>query len=482
MFRLCLAALLTAALAAAPTQAADFEFFGRAGDAIEIDLGSLPGVPDGAGFTGLSTGGFLGHTVLTSSQLSQGTFAADGRLWVFANPAAGGDTDAAARGFQGRLEGSVLVNGEAKTFAVTVQPGYTGAGAGAVQQSFERINRTANNPLYVAQQQQRLRYLGFVRQGGSPVSVTGTFDTGTDQALQTFQAAFDGGVNATQTNSSQADGIVGPTSAAWLNAANAPTWDELIDPDPQAPGTFNLNNLIGDFDILPGSDPGGGGRTGNTPQSERFGVSWALETFKAGAALAKQTTGITQMTNGISTVDGYGSAAYHSSHRVGLDVDVHVDSSTWNTGNGALSFAELQVVQHALAYNNAPGVPGVQRILTSNQDILNGINAQAPGLAVLDASNGHLNHLHLDIRVPTREEGLANVPGDFNFDNVVDAADYTIWRDGLGATLSPTDYATWQANYGATRGGVPAVAIPEPAAIAAAVGAVATITTRRSPR
>ncbi|TWT99860.1 hypothetical protein Pla108_08030 [Botrimarina colliarenosi] len=451
-------------LASSGASAADFEFYGRAGDAIELDFGALPGVAAGATFGGLSTGGFLGHSVYTSSQLSQGSFATDGRLWVLANPRfdtpGQGDVNSTARGFQGRLEGSLVIGGQTKTFAVTVQPGYTGAGDGAVLQSFERVNRTANNPLYVAQQQQRLRYFGFVAEGGSPVAVSGAFNTATDTAMQTFQAVFDGGVNATQSSSSQADGIVGPTTAAWLNAANAPTWDELIDPDPQVPGTFSLSNLIGDFDILPGGD-----RSGTTPQPERFGASWALDVFTKGSALAKQTTGVTQMTNGISTLDGYGSGAFHSSHRVGLDIDVHVDSSTWNVGNGSLSFAESQVVQHALAFINAPGTTGVTRVLTSNNDIRNAINAQAPGVAVLDASNGHLNHLHIDVGVPTRIDGLANLPGDFNFDDVVDAADYTVWRDGLGKTLTQADYTVWQANYGAVRGGTAAVAVPEPTGV-----------------
>ncbi|CAN0351322.1 unnamed protein product, partial [Ectocarpus sp. 4 AP-2014] len=41
------------------------------------------------------------------------------------------------------------------------------------------------------------------------------------------------------------------------------------------------------------------------------------------------------------------------------------------------------------------------------------------------------------------------LPGDFNLDGVVDAADYTVWRDGLGATYEPADYDIWSDNYGA---------------------------------
>ncbi|MEQ8847476.1 PEP-CTERM sorting domain-containing protein [Botrimarina sp.] len=56
-------------------------------------------------------------------------------------------------------------------------------------------------------------------------------------------------------------------------------------------------------------------------------------------------------------------------------------------------------------------------------------------------------------------EGL---PGDFNGDGTVDAADYTVWRDGLGTTYQQSDYDTWAANYGASASG--AAGVPEPAA------------------
>lgn len=473
--------LLVATVSA--VHAADFEFYGRSGDGIELDFGSLPGVPAGASFANLSIGGFFGHSVQTSTALGQGSFASDGRLWVFPNPAidsaSEGDTAPDVRGFQGRLEGSVRVNGVEKSFSVTVQPGYTGAGDGSVGQSFERINRAANNELFVAQQQQRLRYLGYRREGGGPIVVDGDFGTNTDAALRTFQAAIVGGVNTTQAS---VDGIIGPNTAGWLNAANAPTWDELIDPDPQVPGTFSVNAMIGDFDILPSFDPGGGGRTGNTPQVERFGTSWAIDLFEAGSALAKTRTGITQLMNGMSTDDGYGSSAFHSTHRAGMDIDIHVDGSTHNFGNGSVSAAEQGVIDTAIAYIDA-GLAGgsergtILRYITSNDDILDGIRAARPAVSSsYDASGGHRNHLHFDVGKPGLVPGVASLPGDFNLDGSVDAADYTVWRDGLGATRTQADYTLWAANYGAAQ--PPAsVAIPEPITAALAcqmlIGAIA---------
>lgn len=79
------------------------------------------------------------------------------------------------------------------------------------------------------------------------------------------------------------------------------------------------------------------------------------------------------------------------------------------------------------------------------------------------------------------------VAGDYNADGVVDAADYTVWRDSLNDTgLTPfsgadgdgdgqvtsSDYDVWRDNYGALFGAAPeavAEAVPEPASLALGV-------------
>ncbi|TWT95803.1 hypothetical protein Pla108_28800 [Botrimarina colliarenosi] len=59
------------------------------------------------------------------------------------------------------------------------------------------------------------------------------------------------------------------------------------------------------------------------------------------------------------------------------------------------------------------------------------------------------------------------LPGDFNRDGLVNAADYTVWRDGLGAGFDLDDYETWSGAYGGsgivgTGPGVGPVGVPEP--------------------
>jgi hypothetical protein len=44
------------------------------------------------------------------------------------------------------------------------------------------------------------------------------------------------------------------------------------------------------------------------------------------------------------------------------------------------------------------------------------------------------------------------VPGDFNSDGTVDAADYVVWRIGLGTTYTQSDYDLWRVNFGQTSG------------------------------
>ncbi|TWT78454.1 hypothetical protein Pla123a_12460 [Posidoniimonas polymericola] len=67
------------------------------------------------------------------------------------------------------------------------------------------------------------------------------------------------------------------------------------------------------------------------------------------------------------------------------------------------------------------------------------------------------------------------LPGDFNEDGVVDAADYTVWRDEVtyptGSTMADAtadgvvdqwDYLAWRAAYGERLNGTSAAAVPEP--------------------
>lgn len=60
--------------------------------------------------------------------------------------------------------------------------------------------------------------------------------------------------------------------------------------------------------------------------------------------------------------------------------------------------------------------------------------------------------------------------GDFNDDGRVDAADYTVWRNGLDIVYTQDDYGLWKSNFGASNGGSAAQLaggsqVPEPHSI-----------------
>jgi hypothetical protein len=83
------------------------------------------------------------------------------------------------------------------------------------------------------------------------------------------------------------------------------------------------------------------------------------------------------------------------------------------------------------------------------------------------------------------------LPGDYNDDDSVDAADYTVWRDTLGSTsdlradgnrngsVDPDDYQVWKGNFGAMLtasggGSLAAQQVPEPQSLLLALAAMAT--------
>jgi hypothetical protein len=81
--------------------------------------------------------------------------------------------------------------------------------------------------------------------------------------------------------------------------------------------------------------------------------------------------------------------------------------------------------------------------------------------------NGHTLTLHYGANQVTLEVSLA---GDFNGDGAVDAADYVVWRKGLGTTYSQNDYNVWRANFeqsdgSGTSASLPNLAVPEPSGI-----------------
>ncbi len=73
--------------------------------------------------------------------------------------------------------------------------------------------------------------------------------------------------------------------------------------------------------------------------------------------------------------------------------------------------------------------------------------------------------------------GTTLIPGDFNHDNQVDAADYAVWRAGLGTIYTQDDYDAWRSHFGQMAGNGSEIAagpaVPEPTTTLLLIFAVA---------
>ncbi|MEZ6101054.1 MAG: dockerin type I repeat-containing protein [Pirellulaceae bacterium] len=76
--------------------------------------------------------------------------------------------------------------------------------------------------------------------------------------------------------------------------------------------------------------------------------------------------------------------------------------------------------------------------------------------------------------VQVRDNAVAGVPGDYNGNGTVDAADYTVWKDNFGSTtqlaadgngngtIDAADYTVWKDNFGNSGGAAAIASVPEP--------------------
>jgi uncharacterized membrane protein len=79
--------------------------------------------------------------------------------------------------------------------------------------------------------------------------------------------------------------------------------------------------------------------------------------------------------------------------------------------------------------------------------------------------------------------------GDYNGDQSVDAADYVVWRKGLGTIYTTDDFNTWRSNFGLTAGSGASLinttdtpVVPEPTSIVLAISALSLHNMKRDRR
>ncbi|TWT90500.1 hypothetical protein Mal64_08910 [Pseudobythopirellula maris] len=167
----------------------------------------------------------------------------------------------------------------------------------------------------------------------------------------------------------------------------------------------------------------------------------------------------------------------------------------WRTPLGYLdgqAGGELQYATSGVIYDNTGDWPrpndadsiaiadlGADRSLPTSWTRASDTNSPAPAsyvAAEVLAPGGLADNLGMDVGSPgvVPETLLQTLPGDYNNDGRVDAADFTVWRDGLGVFYDEGGYATWVENYGESLGEANAATVPEPATAVLANLALAT--------
>lgn len=108
---------------------------------------------------------------------------------------------------------------------------------------------------------------------------------------------------------------------------------------------------------------------------------------------------------------------------------------------------------------------------TSGTTWLYGVNQTTPLQTALSTGLGNTFAVSVPYRSVLAVLVDAALPGDFSGDDIVDALDYTVWRDNFGAPYTAADYELWRVNFGATAGAASATnsAVPEPAAVVMAL-------------
>lgn len=191
-----------------------------------------------------------------------------------------------------------------------------------------------------------------------------------------------------------------------------------------------------------------------------------------------------------------------------------LSSAAWEgtnlTARGVDSVDPGQIGQHWDVINSEPGqlleaflfggstiAPGGSLIL--GQVMLPVPNGQTPpaidtfefNIATSSTNPNNPNSVPAnDVPISYAAFALPSLAGDYNDNGVVDAADYTVWRDSLGATgtglaadgnnnnvIDQADYNVWRTNFGQTAatGGALAAAVPEPHALLALLACTAAI-------
>jgi hypothetical protein len=127
-------------------------------------------------------------------------------------------------------------------------------------------------------------------------------------------------------------------------------------------------------------------------------------------------------------------------------------------------------------YDTAGNLLWIEQYGTDSHESAYGVSAD--GLGGVYVSGSSCARYCVGVLTKFHDQTLA---GDFNNDGSVNAADYVVWREGLGTKYTQADYNVWRAHFGRTAAGTAALAaalpavVPEPSTLCAACAAASFI-------
>jgi hypothetical protein len=160
---------------------------------------------------------------------------------------------------------------------------------------------------------------------------------------------------------------------------------------------------------------------------------------------------------------------YDEDTDAGLRIDFTLDSST------SYTFTMTPLDHPELAYTQSDNLPSIGPIDWIEFVMYNTDSDFYPSMVATDAraTDYYIRSIEIMDAAPP------GLPGDFNEDGTVDAADYVMWRktDGL-----QSGYTTWREHFGEMNGGRSAGSdtVPEPATVPLLLIVVASGSTSRT--
>jgi hypothetical protein len=120
----------------------------------------------------------------------------------------------------------------------------------------------------------------------------------------------------------------------------------------------------------------------------------------------------------------------------------------WDSGNINQPFAEHFNFE-TFQFEPAPGINEISFFT----------DASVRGAGATAHSNVYIDNLLI---IDNDQEPIDDLEGDYNGDGTVNAADYTVWRDGGSPDDTIAGYNLWRANFGNSAPGAGSAAVPEP--------------------